>query len=267
MRSAIKDDTRPLLRLLLRAKGLTGIPDARAQGRSTKPTPMRSSPRRAARNRSSPGIATRPPSSAPRRRSVAARADPVTDFQPFNYKIAWRSESVPVCSRGPTRAPRRPAAGTASARAHPDPLRRVRPAHAARGRRRRRRADSRGAARHGAVHRPLRRDERTQRLREERDRRLLRGPACGAVRERPAVHRAVAASADAALEPPGRTTATKTIAAVTATVRDVKLQFLGDEIAVGRATPSAPRSRGCAPVTRPRHRTGTTCAASSSSPA
>ena len=32
MRSAIRDDNRPLLRLLLRAKGLTGIPDARAQG-------------------------------------------------------------------------------------------------------------------------------------------------------------------------------------------------------------------------------------------
>jgi hypothetical protein len=35
----------------------------------------------------------------------------------------------------------------------------------------------------------------------------------------------------------GRTKALKTVAAVTATVRDVRLQFLGDEIAAGRATP------------------------------
>jgi hypothetical protein len=35
----------------------------------------------------------------------------------------------------------------------------------------------------------------------------------------------------------GRTTALKIVAAVTATVRDVRLQFLGDEIAAGRETP------------------------------
>jgi hypothetical protein len=35
----------------------------------------------------------------------------------------------------------------------------------------------------------------------------------------------------------GRTKALKTVAAVTATVRDVRLQFLGDEIAAGRSTP------------------------------
>jgi hypothetical protein len=43
---------------------------------------------------------------------------------------------------------------------------------------------------------------------------------------------------------PGATTVTKTIAAVTATVRDVKLQFLGDEIAAGRATPVGSKVAG-----------------------
>src|SRR6185437_6601514 len=43
---------------------------------------------------------------------------------------------------------------------------------------------------------------------------------------------------------PGRTIVTKTIAAVTATVRDVKLQFLGDEIAAGRATPVGSKVAG-----------------------
>jgi hypothetical protein len=42
----------------------------------------------------------------------------------------------------------------------------------------------------------------------------------------------------------GRTKALKTVAAVTATVRDVRLQFLGDEIAAGRATPSGAKVAG-----------------------
>ena len=42
----------------------------------------------------------------------------------------------------------------------------------------------------------------------------------------------------------GRTKALKTVAAVSATVRDVRLQFLGDEIAVGRATPSGAKVAG-----------------------
>jgi hypothetical protein len=43
---------------------------------------------------------------------------------------------------------------------------------------------------------------------------------------------------------PGRTTPRKTVAAVTATVRDVRLQFLGDEIAAGRATPAGAKVAG-----------------------
>ena len=84
-------------------------------------------------------------------------------------------------------AERQPAAGAADPaprRAHAHPLGRLRPAHAARGRRRRRRADPGRPARRRALHRPLGRHQRPQRLRQERDRRLLRGPAGGAVPER-----------------------------------------------------------------------------------
>jgi hypothetical protein len=42
----------------------------------------------------------------------------------------------------------------------------------------------------------------------------------------------------------GRTTALKTVAAVAATVRDIKLQFLGDEIAAGRVTPVGAKVAG-----------------------
>ena len=43
---------------------------------------------------------------------------------------------------------------------------------------------------------------------------------------------------------PGRTQARKTVAAVTATVRDVRLQFLGDEIAAGQTTPAGAKVGG-----------------------
>jgi hypothetical protein len=42
----------------------------------------------------------------------------------------------------------------------------------------------------------------------------------------------------------GRTKALKTVAAVAATVRDVRLQFLGDELAAGRRTPVGARVGG-----------------------
>ena len=142
------------------------------------------------------------------------------------------------------RVPAAGAADAAAAGADADPLRRLRPAHSGRGRR------SVAARIPGAqlvavpVHRPLGGDQRPLRLREERRRRLLRGPARRAVPDRPAGHRADADRADAPEPLPGRTKATKTIAAVTATVRDVKLQFLGDEIAAGRATPVGAKVAG-----------------------
>jgi hypothetical protein len=43
---------------------------------------------------------------------------------------------------------------------------------------------------------------------------------------------------------PGRTQALKTVAAVSATVRDVRLQFLGDELAAGEATPAGAKVGG-----------------------
>ena len=77
MRSAIRDDNRPLLRLLLRAKGLTGIPDARKQGAARRGRLRRALRRHALRGVRLPvGSRRGRPSSAPARRVAAARAHP-----------------------------------------------------------------------------------------------------------------------------------------------------------------------------------------------
>ncbi|MGZ8634029.1 MAG: alpha/beta fold hydrolase, partial [Solirubrobacteraceae bacterium] len=105
MRSAIRSDTRPLLRLLLRAKGLTGIPDARAQG----PLDESDSDALFAATRCEESTFPWDRNAGAEQRAgqavAAARAHPATDFQPFNYKIALRSESVPVCVAWPNASP------------------------------------------------------------------------------------------------------------------------------------------------------------------
>ena len=268
MRSAIKNDTRPLLRLLLRAKGLTGIPDARAQG----PLDESDSDALFAATRCEESAFPWDRNAGPEQRAsqalAAARAHPATDFQPFNYKIALRSESIPVCLAWPNASP--PPAPPAALPPVPTlilsggfDLRTPR-----RGRRQRRRAHPRGPARRGALHRPLGGDQRPQRLREERDGRLLRGPARRAVPECPAGHRAVADLADAPVQ------------AARAHDRDQD-DRRGDgdgarrQAAVpGRRDRRGARDagrlqgrRGCAPATRRPRRMATTCAGSSSSPA
>jgi pimeloyl-ACP methyl ester carboxylesterase len=244
MRSAIKDDTRPLLRLLLRAKGLTGIPDARSQGNLDEA------------DSDALFVATRCEESAfpwdrnagaEQRASQAlsgARAHPSTDFQPFNYRVALRSESVPVCLAWPNASPP-PAPPTALPQVPTLIL-------------------------SGGF------DLRTPR--EDAASVAARIPGAQLVAVPYTGHSVVtsdlsdcAKNAVAAffagqpvaqcanpkqVIPPspvaptrlsrlrGRTKALKTVAAVTATVRDVKLQFLGDEIAAGRATPSGAKVAG-----------------------
>ena len=138
-----------------------------------------------------------------------------------------------------------------------------------RGRRGRRRADPGRPARRGAVHRPLgRRPATSATARRTRWPPSSRASRSAPVPDAPQVDPAVADRPDAA----GRAARahrrrSRRSAAVTATVRDVRLQFLGDEIAAGRATPVGARSAACAAATRPRPRAATTCAASSSCPA
>ena len=150
MRSAIKNDTRPLLRLLLRAKGLTGIPDARAQG----PLDESDSDALFAATRCEESAFPWDRNAGAEQRASqalgAARAHPATDFQPFNYKIALRSESMPVCLAWPNASP--PPAPPTPLPPVPtlilsggSDLRTPR-----RGRRRRRRAHPRAPARRGA---------------------------------------------------------------------------------------------------------------------
>ena len=254
MRSAIKSDTRPLLRLLLRAKGLTGIPDARAQG------PLDEADSDAL------FAATRCEESAfPWDRNAGAeqRAGQALGAAqgPSGHRLpAVQLQDRPaqrVDPRLPGVAEREPAAGAAGAAAggaHADPLRR-RPTCARRveDAAERRRAHPRGAARRGPVHRPLGRDQRPQRLREERrSRPSSRASPPRSARLPRRSSRRRRSRRRGCPSCPGARSVTKTIAAVTATVRDVRLQFLGDEIAAGRATPVGAKVGGAA--LRPRDR-------------
>jgi pimeloyl-ACP methyl ester carboxylesterase len=244
MRSAIKDDTRPLLRLLLRAKGLTGIPDARAQGNLDES------------DSDALFVATRCEESAfPWDRAAgaeqradqalaAARAHPATDFQPFNYKVALRSESVPVCLAWPNASP---------PPAPPTPLPQVPTLILSGGSDLRTpREDAAGVAAripgaqlvgvpftgHSVV---------TSDLSDCAKNALAAFFAGQVAAQCPDVQQKIPPSPIAPTRlsrVPGRTKALKTVAAVTATVRDVKLQFLGDEIAVGRATPAGAKVAG-----------------------
>ena len=131
MRSAIRDDNRPLLRLLLRAKGLTGIPEARKQGALDEAD----SDALFAATRCEESVFPWDRAAGPEQRATqavaAARAHPVTDFQPFNYKVALRSESIPVCVAWPNASPPPAPPTPLPRRADAHPLGRLRPAHTA----------------------------------------------------------------------------------------------------------------------------------------
>ena len=270
MRSAIRDDNRPLLRLLLRAKGLTGIPDARKQGaldeadsdalfaatrceESAFPWDRAAGPEQ----RADPGGGRRP--GAPGHRLPALQ---------LQGRAAQR---VDPRVRGVARTPaRRPAPPTpAAAGAHADPVGRLRPAHAAS---RTPPASPRGSRAPQLVAVPFTgHSVVTSDLSDCAKNAIAAFFAGQPAAQCPNAQQVIAPSPIAPTRLsrlPGRTKARKTVAAVTATVRDVRLQFLGDEIAAGRDDAGRRQGRAaCAPGTRPRPRAATTCAASSSSPA
>jgi pimeloyl-ACP methyl ester carboxylesterase len=244
MRSAIKDDTRPLLRLLLRAKGLTGIPNARLQG------PLDDADSDAL------FLATRCEESAfPWDRNAAAlerakqavnaaKAHRVTDYQPFNYKVALRSEAVPVCVAWPNASP---------PPAPPTPLPPVPTLILSGGfdlRTPREDAASVAVRIPGAqlVGVPFTgHSVVTSDLGDCSKNALAAFFAGQPAAQCPDAKQVIAPSPIAPTRLSrlaGRTKALKTIAAVSATVRDVRLQFLGDEIAAGRATPSGSKVAG-----------------------
>jgi hypothetical protein len=244
MRSAIRDDTRPLLRLLLRAKGLTGIPDARAQG----PLDEADSDALFVATRCEESTFPWDRSAGAEQRASqalsAARAHPSTDFQPFNYRVALRSESVPVCLAWPNASP---------PPAPPAPLPAVPTLILSGGfdlRTPREDAASVAARIPGAqlVAVPFTGHSVVTSDLGDCAKNALAAFFAG----QPAAQcpNAVQLIAPSPIAPTrlsrvrGATKVLKTVAAVSATVRDVRLQFLGDEIAAGRVTPAGAKVAG-----------------------
>ncbi len=244
MRSAIRDDKRPLLRLLLRAKGLTGIPNARLQGALDDAD---SDALFAATRCEESAFPWDRNAAATQRASQAvsaARAHPVTDYQPFNYRVALRSESVPVCVAWPNASP---------PPAPPAALPQVPTLILSGGfdlRTPREDALSVAARIPGAqlVGVPFTgHSVVTSDLGDCSKNAIAAFFASQIAAQCPDAKQVIAPSPIAPTRLSrlsGRTKALKTIAAVTATVRDIKLQFLGDEIAVGRATPVGSKVAG-----------------------
>ena len=240
MRSAIRDDRRPLLRLLLRAAGLTGIPSIRRQGEFDESDSTALFAATRCEESAFPWDRNAGPDQRADQAIAAARAHPATDFQPFSYRIALRSEAIPVCVAWPDASP---------PPAPPSPLPAV-PTLILDGD-----ADLRTpvedaasvAARiPGAALVPIPFTGHS----------VITSDFSGCAKN------AIAAffggqpvpqctGAKPIIPPtpiaptrlsrlPGRTQASKTVAAVAATVRDIKVQFLGDEVAAGHsATPGS----------------------------
>jgi pimeloyl-ACP methyl ester carboxylesterase len=243
LRSTIKGDLRPLLRLRLRAAGLTGIPNSRAQADVGG-----DSDALFVATRCEESIFPWDRSAGPAQRAsqakAAAQAHPASDFGAFGSGVALRSEVIPVCLGWPNASP---------PPAPPTPMPQVPTLIVSGG---------------DDVRTPL----------EDAQSVAARIPAA-VLLSVPYIGHSVLSSdlsgcAKAALaaffagQPilpcanakpivaptkvaptrlsrvPGRTTALKTVAAVSATVRDVRLQFLGDELAAGEATPAGAKVGG-----------------------
>jgi pimeloyl-ACP methyl ester carboxylesterase len=245
MRSAIRSDNRPLLRLLLRAKGLTGIPEARKQGALDDSDSVALFAATRCEESAFPWDRAAGAEQRASQALAAARAHPPTDFQPFNYKVALRSESVPVCLAWPDASP---------PPAPPTPLPAVPTLILSGGfDLRTPREDAAGVAAripgaqlvavpftgHSVV---------TSDFSDCAKNALAAFFAGQPAAQCPEVKQVIAPSPIAPTRLSrvrGRTTALKTVAAVTATVRDIKLQFVGDEIAAGLATtPSGAKVAG-----------------------
>jgi pimeloyl-ACP methyl ester carboxylesterase len=244
MRSAITDDRRPLLRLLLRAAGLTGIPSSRLQGDLDESDSTALFAATRCEESAFPWDRNAGPSQRADQAIAAARAQPPTDFQPFNYRVALRSETIPVCVAWPDASP---------PPAPPGPLPQV-PTLILDGggdlRTPVEDAASVAARIPGAALVPV---PFTGHSVVTSDFAGCAKNALAAFFTGQGVPQCTTAKPIVAPTPiaptrlsrlPGRTKASKTVAAVAASVRDIRVQFLGDEIAAGRAAPPGSKVAG-----------------------
>jgi pimeloyl-ACP methyl ester carboxylesterase len=243
LRSAIKGDRRPLLRLRLRAAGLTGIPNARAQGEVGGDSDALFVTTRCEESTFPWDRAAGAAQRATQARN-AAQAHPPADFGAFGWGVALRSEVIPVCLGWPNASP---------PPAPPTPLPQVPTLIVSGG---------------GDVRTPL---EDAQSVAARIPGAQILGvpyvghsvlssdasncaktgltaffagqPVAPCVDPKPMIAPTRVAPTRLS-QLAGRTKALKTVAAVAATVRDVRLQFLGDELAAGRATPTGAKVAG-----------------------
>jgi pimeloyl-ACP methyl ester carboxylesterase len=243
MRSAIKGDRRPILRLRLRAAGLTGIPNSRAQSEVGGDSDALFVTTRCEES-VFPWDRNAGPAQRAAQAKAGAQAHPASDFGAFGWGVAVRSEVVPVCVGWPNASP---------PPAPPTPLPQVPTLIITGG---------------GDVRTPL---EDAQSVASRipgaqilavpyLGHSVLSSDLSGCAKAGLAAFFAGQPVAPCAnpkpiIAPtkvaptrlsrvPGRTKALKTVAAVSATVRDVRLQFLGDELAAGRATPAGAKVGG-----------------------
>ena len=243
LRSAIKGDRRPLLRLRLRAAGLTGIPNSRAQDEVGGDSDALFVTTRCEES-VFPWDRTAGAAQRAAQAKAAAQAHPPADFGAFGWGVALRSEVIPVCLGWPNASP---------APAPPTPLPQVPTLVITGG---------------GDVRTPL---EDAQSVASRiPGAQILAVPYVGhsvlsseiggcaktglaaffagqpvapCVNPKPIIAPTKVAPTRLS-QLAGRTKALKTVAAVSATVRDVRLQFLGDELAAGRATPAGAKVGG-----------------------
>jgi pimeloyl-ACP methyl ester carboxylesterase len=243
LRSAIKGDRRPLLRLRLRAAGLTGIPNTRAQVDTTSDSDALFAATRCEES-NFPWDRNADTRQRAAQAVAAARAHPAADFGPFGWAVALRSEAIPVCVGWPNASPPLPAAlplpqvptlvitGGGDVRT---PL-----------------EDAQGVASRvpGAQilavpytgHSVLSSDP-TGCANAALAAFFAAQPVAACAAPQPVVApTAVAPTRLSRLS--GATKALKTVAATAATVRDVRLQFVGDELAAGRVTPEGAKVAG-----------------------
>jgi pimeloyl-ACP methyl ester carboxylesterase len=244
MRSAIRKDVRPLLRLFARAAGLTGIPGTRLQSAldSTDSDALFLATR--CEESAFPWDRTADAATRATQAIAAAKAHPAGDFFPFDYRVALNSEAIPVCVAWPDASPPPdppaplPAVPTLVISGDADmrtPLEdgqlvasRIAGAqilgvpytgHSVLG------SDLSGCAQAAVTA-------------------FFAGQPvapCANVRQ---IFTPTPVAPTRLSRVPGRTQALKTVAAVAATITDVRRQFLGDAIAAGRATPVGARVVG-----------------------
>jgi pimeloyl-ACP methyl ester carboxylesterase len=104
MRSTLKGDRRPLLRLRLRAAGLTGIPNTRAQADTTSDSDALFAATRCEES-AFPWDRNASANQRLAQAVAAARAHPPADFGAFGWGVALRSEAIPVCVGWPDASP------------------------------------------------------------------------------------------------------------------------------------------------------------------